>query len=117
MADTLVERLTGQDSADAVPVEIGVLVPLDALTDEPALIPGHGTTPTHTITGHTSTDTDTGAGERTGGGAGAGSRGKTGGFGAPVFVRRLFTHPISGKLVGMESTRRNYPELLRQLVT
>jgi hypothetical protein len=49
-ADLLVERLTGQAEADQVPLEVQLLVPLDALLDpdsagEPALIPGHGPLP------------------------------------------------------------------------
>jgi hypothetical protein len=46
MADTLVERLTGQDASVAAQVEIQVLVPVESLLDEgaplPAEIPGFG---------------------------------------------------------------------------
>ncbi|MHA6782187.1 DUF222 domain-containing protein [Pseudonocardia saturnea] len=49
MADTLVERLTGQATASDVPVEIQVVVPVEALVDPgsplPAQVPGHGPVP------------------------------------------------------------------------
>jgi Domain of unknown function (DUF222) len=56
MADTLVERLTGQATADDVNVEVQVLVPVDALLDPdselPAIIPGHGPIPLERILTH-----------------------------------------------------------------
>jgi len=48
MADTVVERVTGQTLASAVPVEIGVIMTADALlgrTDTPAHLPGYGPIP------------------------------------------------------------------------
>ena len=49
MADTLVERLTGQASAQDVPVEVNLMMPWDTLLDPKApgsaLIPGHGPLP------------------------------------------------------------------------
>lgn len=49
MADTLVARITGQDRAEQVGVEVGIVVPLAALLDPddptPAEIPGHGPLP------------------------------------------------------------------------
>ena len=60
MADTLVERLTGQATAEDVNVEIHVVVPIEALLDPdsplPAEIPGHGPVPADvlaTTTGRT----------------------------------------------------------------
>ncbi|QJY45294.1 HNH endonuclease [Pseudonocardia broussonetiae] len=54
MADTLVERLTGQTTAGDVNVEIQVLVPVEALVDPtsplPAQIPGHGPVPVDLLT-------------------------------------------------------------------
>jgi Domain of unknown function (DUF222) len=56
MADTLVERITGQASADDVNVEVQVIVPVDALLDPdselPAIIPGHGPIPLERILTH-----------------------------------------------------------------
>jgi hypothetical protein len=48
MADTMVERLTGQQTAAAVPVEIGLTISLDTLTgadQSPAWLAGHGPLP------------------------------------------------------------------------
>ena len=45
MADTLVERVTGQATADAVPIEVQLVMPAGTLmgsTDEPAEVVGHG---------------------------------------------------------------------------
>jgi hypothetical protein len=49
MADTLVERLTGQVTATDVDVEVQIMMPLDSLLDpdsnKPATIPGYGPLP------------------------------------------------------------------------
>ena len=49
MADTLVSRITGQEEADDVGFDVGLLFPSDALIDEddptPAEMPGHGPIP------------------------------------------------------------------------
>jgi hypothetical protein len=49
MADTLVARLTGQEAADQVGVEVGIIMPVGSLIDPtdptPAEIPGHGPIP------------------------------------------------------------------------
>jgi hypothetical protein len=45
MADTLVERVTGQATASAVPVEVNLVMPAGTLlgsADEPAEVTGHG---------------------------------------------------------------------------
>ncbi|WP_404321972.1 HNH endonuclease [Arthrobacter luteolus] len=52
MADTLVERVTGQASADRVPVEVQLVITDRSLfrqsgPDEPAYFPGYGTVPGH----------------------------------------------------------------------
>ena len=49
MADTAVERLTGQSEADGMPVEVNLVMPIDSLLDPdspvPADLPGHGPIP------------------------------------------------------------------------
>ncbi|GAA3223197.1 DUF222 domain-containing protein [Pseudonocardia petroleophila] len=54
MADTLVERLTGQATARDVNIEIQVMVPIETLVDDdsplPAEIPGHGPVPAELLT-------------------------------------------------------------------
>jgi hypothetical protein len=55
MADTLVERLTGQTLATDIPVQIQIVVPVEALIDPAspllAQIPGHGPIPVDLLTG------------------------------------------------------------------
>jgi Domain of unknown function (DUF222) len=56
MADTLVERITGQAVAEDVHVEVQVIVPVEALLDPdselPAILPGHGPIPLERILTH-----------------------------------------------------------------
>ena len=90
MADTLVERLTGQATADAVPVEIQALVPVEALLDPdsplPADIPGLGPVPADLLTE---------------------SPGRR-------FLRRLVTR--TGIVIGGESRRRCFSGALADLI-
>jgi hypothetical protein len=49
MADTMVQRVTGQTAAADVKVELQIMMPLEALldphSDKPAMIPGYGPLP------------------------------------------------------------------------
>ena len=100
MADTLVERVTGQTTADAVPVEVNLLLPTDALLarpgepgrDEPAVMPGHGPVPA------------------------AWARDLILNSRAPVWLRRLFTAPVTGELVAMDSKRRCFTQAQRDFI-
>jgi 5-methylcytosine-specific restriction endonuclease McrA len=95
MADTLVERLTGQSSAADTPVEVQLVMTDTALLgtdDTPARFPGHGSLP-----------------------AGI-ARDLIGSSEADVYLRRLYTSPDSGQLVAMDSRRRSFPALLRRMV-
>ena len=100
MADTLVERVTGQTTADAVPVEVNLILPTDALLarrgdpgrDEPAVIPGHGPVPAHWARDLILTSP------------------------APVWLRRLFTAPVTGELVAMDSKRRCFTQAQRDFI-
>ena len=90
MADTLVERLTGQTAAEAVNVEVQVVVPIGALLDPhsplPAEIPGLGPVPADllaTATGRTT-------------------------------WRRLLTR--EGTVVGGDSRSRKFTGLLAELI-
>lgn len=95
MADLLVERVTGQESAEAIPTEVMVVMNEDSLFqdgDEPAWMPGFGPIP-------------------------AGSaRNMVAANEATVFLRRLFTRPSDGQLMVMDSKRREFTGLLRQMV-
>jgi len=93
MADTLVERLTGQSVADQVPVEVQLVISgaaLSGASDEPAHLQGHGPVPAPW------------------------ARELVRESEAAVWLRRLyFDH---GRLVAMEATQRTFPEGLRRFI-
>lgn len=94
-ADFLVERLTGQISAAAVPVEVHLVMTDGALMGSdpgPAWIPGQGPLPAETARQWLA-DPE-----------------------AEVFLRRLFTRPEDGHLVSMDSRNRVFPPLLRRML-
>ncbi|MFD1506586.1 HNH endonuclease [Georgenia yuyongxinii] len=108
MADTLVERVTGQAVAAAVPVEVQVVMTDRALLagdDEPATIPGYGTVPAAwaRLLVH----------ERTNG---AGCAAGTADEPVLVWLRRLFTAPSTGQLVALDSRRRSVPAGLARFI-
>jgi hypothetical protein len=95
MADTLVERITGQSEASGTPVEIELVMTQRTLLEgdgEPAHLVGYGTVPAEAardLVRHAD----------------------------HAWVRRLFTHPESGALVATDSRRRRFAGQLRhQLV-
>jgi hypothetical protein len=100
MADTLVERVTGQSFAPAVPVSVGLVMTDRALLagdNEPAQLLGYGTVPAAWARALVSgTSATTAQCEE-----------------ARVWIRRLFTHPASGELVATESRSRIFPAGLR----
>jgi Domain of unknown function (DUF222)/HNH endonuclease len=97
MADTLVQRLTGQTTANAVPVEIELVMTdrtlLDPDSTEPATIPGYGPVPAALAR-----ELALGAGPNADADAETDS--------APRWLRRLFRHPHTGELAAMETRRR-----------
>lgn len=98
MADTLVERVTGQATADAVPIEVNLVMPVDALLgsdDQPSEVLGHG-------------PIGAGPARRL---LDAAARG-----GAPIWFRRLFVSPDERQLVALESRRRLFPDGLRRFL-
>lgn len=95
MADTFVQRVTGQATADAVPVEVQVVMTDRSLVlgdDAPAQVPGFGTVPAAWARDLLSRDP------------------------ARLWVRRLYTHPADGTLVAMDSTRRVFDGGLRRFL-
>ncbi|NMO90684.1 DUF222 domain-containing protein, partial [Actinomycetospora sp. TBRC 11914] len=96
LADTMVERLTGQARAQDVDVEVGIVLPLDALTDPegPATgeLVGHGPLP---------------------GGIVRDILASTGG---KRWWRRLFTHPGHGTLIGGDPQKRRFDGFLARLI-
>ena len=97
MADTLVERVTGQARADAVPVEVSLVMPHDALladNPEPAVLEGYGPLPaafTRAWLWDLPAD-------------------------AAAWVRRLYAHPVTDRLVTMDSRRRRFTGRHRALL-
>jgi hypothetical protein len=95
MADTLVVRVTGQQAAPQVPVEVGLVMPVETLLGEdhtPAHLVGYGPVPAATTRRLLADPT------------------------AEAWVRRLFVRPASAQLVAMDSRRRLFAGQLRRLV-
>lgn len=119
LTDLFVQRLTGQATADAVPVEIQLIMTDTSLltaagitsgsvgedpdagtetsagahhADLPAWLPGQGPIPAP-VARRMIADTE-----------------------AEVFLRRLYTAPTTGQLVAMDSHRRAFSGLLRHMV-
>jgi hypothetical protein len=96
MADTAVERLTGQATASDVPLEINVVMTDGTLfgtnadqseaANEPAHVDGYGPIPAPMAR-----NLVFGAGDET-----------------PMWLRRLFTRPGDGELAAMDSRRRTF---------
>ena len=94
MADTLVERLTGQATAESTPVEVAMIVTDQTLLgggDEPGHLDGYGPVPAPVVRQLTR-DADR------------------------VWLRRLFTNPTDGSLVAMDSKARLFEGQLRRFV-
>ena len=95
MADTLVERITGQATAPAVGVEIGLVMTDTTLLggdSTPAKVPGYGPVPAALARDWISDPA------------------------ARVWIRRLYTHPDTGNLVAMDSHRRVFEGNLRRFL-
>lgn len=92
MADAFIERLTGQQSAEAVPVTVSLAMSPDAFAggdDEPAELSGYGPLPADIARGLAAgvTVAEDGAG---------------------VLVRRLFTDPVTGVATDCDSRSRRF---------
>jgi len=101
MADTLVERVTGQTCASDVPIEVNLvmtdrslLAPAEAGGSEPALLDG-----TEPLPAPIARALALGSGEHT-----------------PVWLRRLYVSPEPRRLIAMESTRRTFTPAQRQFL-
>ncbi|HYO40183.1 MAG TPA: HNH endonuclease [Nocardioidaceae bacterium] len=110
MADTLVERVTGQATATAVPVEVNLVMTDSALLHgdpTPAHVPGYGPVPAPLARQWLA-----------GGGAGTGCPDQDAGLDEEtrVFLRRLYTAPDHTTLVAMDTTRRHFTGGLRKLI-
>ena len=100
MADTLVERVTGQATAEAVPVEVNLVMTDQTLfnagtaSDEPAHVEGYGPIPAE-VARRLLLAADASA---------------------EAWIRRLFTSPETGELAALDSKRRIFAGALRQLL-
>ncbi len=100
MADTLVERITGQARAEAVPIEISLVMTDQTLfnhgpaSDEPAHLDGYGPIPAE-IARRLLLAADASA---------------------EVWLRRLYTSPETGQLAALDSRRRFFAGPLRTLL-
>lgn len=98
MADTLVERVTGRSPAEGVDVHVDLLMPLDTLTDDtPAHVPDYGPIPADLAREWVAGDNE-------------------GADDPHVQIRRIFSYPGTGDLIGMDSHARTYPGLLAHLI-
>lgn len=98
MADTLVERLTGQASADAVGVGVLLVMSEDTLFNQacdPALVPGLGYLPAPAARSLVAQAAD----------------GQT-----RSWLRRIYQQPTSGELIGLDSKARVFPAGLAMLI-
>ena len=95
MADTLVERVTARAKAqDVFGATVNLLMPIDTLLgDTPAQVPGYGPVPADLVREWVASGDPTGP-----------------------KLRRLFTHPGTGDIIGMDSRARRYPGLLATLI-
>ncbi|GAB3520799.1 HNH endonuclease [Arthrobacter monumenti] len=97
MADTFVERITGQWQADAPAVDVQVVMTdrtLLAGDGEPAFLPGYGVIPAQT----------------------GRDLARQGTAAAEAWIRRLYTAPVSGQLIGMDSRSRLFPKGLARFI-
>ncbi|WP_372700109.1 DUF222 domain-containing protein, partial [Arthrobacter sp. JSM 101049] len=130
MADTLVERVTGREVAGQVRLEVQVVMTDRALFEgdaEPAHLPGYGIVPAQVARDliRQAGQQRPGAGEAAIGGQGAAAAGganATAGDGEAfgtkslAWIRRLYTAPGTGELVGMDSRARLFPPGLARFI-
>jgi hypothetical protein len=98
MADTLVERTTGQARADATPAAVQLVMTDTSLFDGdsiPAHVDGYGPVPAGWARDLIAQAVETGA---------------------RAWLRRVFTHPVSGRIVAMDSHSRRVPSGLAALI-
>jgi hypothetical protein len=98
MADTLVERVTGQTAPDAIPVEVVVVMCADTLAGldgAPAEVPGYGPVPPDTARAMLAASSETEA---------------------SIWFRRALSSPDGARLVGLDSRRRLFPEGVKRFL-
>jgi 5-methylcytosine-specific restriction endonuclease McrA len=131
MADTFVERTTGQAKAEDVRIEVQLIMTDRALlagSAEPAVLPGYGILPAQTardLIRRNSTSQDRASGDaatlvgipRKPTGRDATTKDTVDpDKSARTWLRRLYTAPSTGQLVGMDSRARLVPEGLARFI-
>jgi hypothetical protein len=112
MADTLVERVTGQAAAGNARIEIQLVMTDRSLfqgDSEPVQLSGYGVVPAQWARDLVRPGTIDGVAGTGGSEAGSGSAER-------VWLRRLYTAPDTGRLIAMDSRARLLPAGLRRLV-
>ncbi|WP_237686343.1 HNH endonuclease [Arthrobacter jiangjiafuii] len=112
MADTLVERVTGRAKAEDVRVQVQLVMTDRALlagSAEPAVLPGYGMVPAQFAR-------DLVRKQESQGSAGTPRTGSRTDKAARTWLRRLYTEPATGQLVGMDSRARLVPEGLARFI-
>ncbi len=97
MSDRAVELLTGQATAEGVPVSVDVMIPdtsMLGVDDDPAVVAGYGPIPAAVAIALLLTAQEQGL----------------------AMLRRLYTHPKHGRLVAMESVAQEFPAMLAALI-
>jgi 5-methylcytosine-specific restriction endonuclease McrA len=132
MADTFVERTTGQAKAEDVRIEVQLIMTdrtLLAGSAEPAVLPGYGMLPAQTARDLIRRDAVTGGTASQDAMSGAADPGKPAdpdaASGSPqdpdrstrTWLRRLYTAPSTGQLVRMDSRARLVPEGLARFIS
>ena len=122
MADALVERTTGTPGG-ITGVEIQLIITDRTLFQadaEPAVLPGYGTVPAGwartLITARSARPRGVAPAVPRGPGGAAGSGRRADDPAFNLWLRRLYTHPGTGELVGMDSRARLFPPGLRRFI-
>ncbi|MCC9177495.1 HNH endonuclease [Arthrobacter sp. zg-Y750] len=120
MADTMVERITGLSRADRVPLEVQLVMTDRTLLSgsaEPAHLDGYGIVPAMWARDAVGTAAAAATGQaRQGGELSARGRSDGGEQSPGLWLRRLYTAPATGDLIGMDSKARYAPESLARFI-
>ncbi|WP_334170374.1 HNH endonuclease [Sinomonas sp.] len=138
-ADTLVERVTGQSHADAVPLRVGLVMTSSSLFEggrEPALLQGYGTVAAGQARAMVAASSGGGSTSPSIGAVASAARPSVSAVPravesgarpsvsavpsaaslAGVWLRRLYLDPSTGELAAMDSKSRRFPRALAQFI-
>ncbi|MCC3271160.1 HNH endonuclease [Arthrobacter zhangbolii] len=115
MADTLVERITGEADANGMKVEVQLVMSdrtLLAGDSEPAIVPGYGPVPAQWARDLVRGTSLAGKSRRRRERETAGTEEKQ----AERWIKRLYAEPATGQLIAMDSRSRLFPKSLARFV-